>query len=112
MNITIGSQTIGTKFLTSPFSQAIGLMFQKPKPVLMDFKKERRTLGVHMFFCFWKLDIIFLNSKKTVVEMRTLKPFQIMESEKAAHYLLELPAGNIKKYKIKVGTKIKFALKI
>ena len=108
-NIIIGSKKLGAKFLTSPLTQAIGLMFQKPKPVVMDFKKERKAIGVHMFFCFWPLDLVLLNKSKKVVEIRkALKPFALFWASKPAKYLIELPAGFISKHKIKIGMKIKF----
>jgi uncharacterized protein len=99
---------IKARLLSSSFSQAFGLMFQKPKPVLMDFGKERISLGVHMFFCFWPLDLVFLGKQKKILEMKLgIKPFQIYTAKKA-YYLLELPAGTAKKNKLATGTLLHF----
>lgn len=109
-NITIfcGSKKVRAKLLFSPLSQVMGLMFQKPYPVLMDFKSERKSLGVHMFFCFWPLDLIFISKKKQVVELVLgIKPFR-WHTAKSAYYLLELPAGQAKLLGLKLGSKLQF----
>jgi len=107
--IKTASGAIKAKELNSSFSQAIGLMFQKPKPVLMNFKKERKNLGVHMLFCFWPLDLVFMDKNKKIVELKQdLKPFCFYNAKQPTQYLLELPNGSIKKHKIKVQRKLKF----
>ena len=109
-NIKKGSEVLfKAKELISSFSQAIGLMFQKPKPVLMIFKKPRKTLGIHMMFCFWPLDLVFLNQKKQVVEIKEcLKPFRFYTAKQTAKYLIETPNGFVKKHKLKVKDQLSF----
>ncbi len=108
-NIKLGSFAINAKELNSSFSQAIGLMFQKPKPVLMDFKKVRKSLGVHMLFCFWPLDLVFMDKTKNVVELKQgLKPFTFYNVKHPSQYLLELPEGWIKKHEIALNKKLEF----
>lgn len=108
-SIKIGSETIKAKELNSFFSQGFGLMFQKPKPVIMNFKKQRKQISVHMLFCFWPLDLVFLDNSKTVVETKKgLKPFLLYSSKNSAQYLIELPHGWINQYSIKPGQKLIF----
>lgn len=107
--ITLGSATITAKELNNPFSQALGLMFQKPKPVLMNFGKPRRALGVHMLFVFCPLDLVFLNQHKTITEIKQgLQPFRFYRAKQPASYLLELPAGLARATGIKPGQTLRF----
>ena len=79
------------------FSQSLGLMFKtKANPLLFIFKKEKK-ISLHMFFVFCSIDLIFLNEKKRIVEIKeNFKSFQIYTSTNKAKYLLELPQGTIK----------------
>ena len=97
---------------TSALSKAIGLMFSRPledRGLIFVFNQEQRTL-LHMLFVFFPIDIIYLNSRKEVVQLvQGARPFQLsIRPEAAAKYILELPADTIRKSKTKIGHKIAF----
>ncbi|RJQ16951.1 DUF192 domain-containing protein [Candidatus Woesearchaeota archaeon] len=96
------------KNLANPFAQGIGLMLQKPKPVLFSFSFPRREM-ITMFMVFYPLDLIFLDDKKKVIELKEhLKPFRNYLPQNKFQYLLEMPSGTIKRKKIKIGDVWKF----
>ena len=93
------------------FEKARGLMFAVPpknKGLLIDCNKESRLgSSIHMLFVFFPLDILWLNSKKKIVDIRhvfSFMPFAM--SRKPTKYVLELPSGYGKKFKI--GEKLRF----
>lgn len=77
------------------FSNALGLMFaRKPRPTLLRNRRETRFgSGIHMFFVFFPLDIIWLDSEYKIVDIRkNVKPFTgPYYPKKPAKYVLELP---------------------
>ena len=91
------------------FSKAIGLMFSKNKKKSLVFKFDsERIIPLHMFFVFYPIDALFLNKKNIVVESKeNFMPFRFYTPNKMAIYVIELPKGTIKKYKTKIGDKIK-----
>lgn len=93
------------------FSQGIGLMFHKKivdEAHIFIFDKER-NIPVTMFFVFFPIDILFLDKNKKVVELKeNFKPFTNYYPKNIAKYLIELPAGTIKKYKIAINDKLIF----
>jgi len=66
--------------------QTIGLMFQKPKPVL--FPVNGRKIDIHTFFCY-SMDIYWIK-ENNVVKMVNAKPFRIYPGT-FADYILETP---------------------
>jgi hypothetical protein len=92
-------------------SKAIGLMFSFPiknKGLIFFFEKEKR-IDLHMFFVFYPIDLIFLDRKKKIIELKEkFMPFTFYISKKKAKYLLELPVKTIKKSNSKIGDKIKW----
>ncbi len=82
-----------TKICNNFWSSALGLMFaKKPAPALLVSKKENIS-GIHMFFVFFPLDIIWLDSEYKIVDIkRHAKPFTgPYYPKKPAKYVLELP---------------------
>ncbi len=92
------------------FSKAKGLMFSKKLKdscLLFIFDKERK-ISLHMFFVFFPIDVIFLNEKKEIVDIkRNFMPFTLYTSKKPAKYVLEMPVNSIKK--INKGKKVNFS---
>jgi uncharacterized membrane protein (UPF0127 family) len=81
--------------------QGCGLMFSGKKNLLFSFKREERV-DLHMFFVFFPIDVLFLNSKKQVVEKARLLPFTLYFPSKPCRYILELSfPGFSEKAKIK-----------
>jgi len=85
-----------------------GLMFRSKGSVentawLFRFKRPRR-IGVTMIFVFFPIDIVFLDSKNRVVELKeNLKPFQNYTSKAKICSFIELKEGTIRRYSITEG---------
>jgi uncharacterized protein len=84
------------KHLLTTAQQARGLMFQfRPQTLVFHFKRPKK-ISLHMFFVFFPIDIIFLNSACKVVESKkNFLPFAMYTSKKTAQYLIEAPSGTI-----------------
>ncbi|MDD4662622.1 MAG: DUF192 domain-containing protein, partial [Candidatus ainarchaeum sp.] len=69
--------------MATGISQAIGLMFSRKKKfdyaLIFDRAYESKiNSSIHMFFVFYRITVIFLNSKKDVVDIKkNLKPFRL-----------------------------------
>ncbi len=92
-------------------SELKGLMFSKKlkrgRSLILDRGYESRAdSGIHMLFVFFSLDLVFLNSKKEVVDVREAFPFvSLIVPKKKARYIIEMNKGeNI----LKVGDKVSF----
>ncbi len=73
-------------------------MFRPKQNLLMIFKKPQK-ISLHNFFVFYPIDVLLLNEKREVVEIKqNFKPFTLWLSTKEGKYLVELayPA----KYKV------------
>ncbi|MFA5797590.1 MAG: DUF192 domain-containing protein [Candidatus Woesearchaeota archaeon] len=95
------------------FSKATGLMFRTKVAVhntgwIFDFSKPA-TVSITMWFVFYPIDILFLDSQKKIIEIAPgLKPFTNYSAKKPAHYFIELQAGTVKKKHIRLGQTLKF----
>ncbi len=86
------------------FSKALGLMFKtssKHQDLLFIFNSEKK-IGIHMFFVFYPIDVIWLDKTSKVVDLKTLRPFTIYNPRKNAMYVIELREGSIKKSKTQI----------
>ncbi|MCX8147015.1 MAG: DUF192 domain-containing protein [Candidatus Woesearchaeota archaeon] len=97
------------KIVKSIFLKVKGLMFTRKNAdfgLIFEFKSEK-TRPLHMFFVFYTIDVIFLDSKKRVAEIkRNLKPFSVYTPKNRSKYIIELPKGKAKYCNI--GDIIKF----
>jgi len=88
-----------------------GLMFRNKSSVdntawIFSFKNSRRV-SVTMFFVFFSIDIVFLDKKNRIVELKeNFKPFQNYTSKNKMYSFIELKSGTIKRYSIKVGDRV------
>lgn len=87
-----------------------GLMFRRGFPrgsaILFKLSKPGRY-GIHMFFVRFPIDLLYLDSRFVVVELREgLKPWRTHRSKAIANYLIELPVGTISRSKVKTGHKL------
>jgi uncharacterized membrane protein (UPF0127 family) len=63
--------------------------------------------GIHMFFVRFPIDLIYLDSKSVVVELRQgLKPWRIYRPKIIANSLIELPEGTILRSNVEIGHKV------
>ena len=101
---------VNVKICTDIFSQSIGLMFSKKKNNALIFKfNAEKIIPLHMFFVFYPIDVLFLDKRKTVVELKkNFRPFTFYTPKKKAMYVLEMPAGTINKSKTKLGDILNF----
>jgi len=95
----------------SLMSKLWGFMFSlsRKKAKVFVFKEER-NVGVHMLFVFMSLFVVWLDSRKRVVDFRLMLPFFSYYSERAK-YIVEIPYSrkNAKIFrKLKKGMKIEF----
>ncbi len=101
------------------FQKAKGLMGRKDLPddygMLFDLGKDKKE-GFWMFFMKIPIDIIFINSKKEIVDIKhCAKPlsidpgtWKIYYPENPARWVLEMNAGSMKRLKTKIGDKLEF----
>jgi len=81
-----------------------GLMFRKKQNLIMIFDKEKKV-SLHMFFVFYLIDVLILNEKKEILEIkRNFKPFSFWNSKEKGKYVAELAFPG----EYKVGEKILF----
>jgi uncharacterized membrane protein (UPF0127 family) len=104
MDIYKGDHLIAkeVKICESIFSRMLGLMFRtKIRPLLLQQARES-VIAIHMFFVFRRIDAIWLNKNKEIVEIkRSLLPFEPLAlSTTHAKYVLELPRYGAKILKI------------
>lgn len=96
------------KFCNNIFSKGFGLMFSRKtdKSLVLDFNTEK-IISLHMLFVFYPIDVIFLDEKKRVVEIKeNFKPFRFYTPKKKARYVIELPESSVKRSKTMVGDRI------
>ena len=92
------------KLANTYFKRFIGLMFENKKKfnyaLIFSFPKESRiSCSLHMLFVFYPINVIFLDSNKRIVDIKTnFKPFTMYSTSKKCRYLIELPEKIDKKY--------------
>ena len=94
----------------SVLSKSVGLMFSKNMGKCLVFKfNSEKIVPLHMFFVFYPIDVLFLDKKKVVVELKeNFLPFTLYTPKKKLIYVVELPNGIVKKSKTGIGDKIRF----
>lgn len=94
----------------SVLSRAVGLMFSKPTEaaMILSFPKET-NVSLHMFFVFFPIDVLFVDSSMKVVELvKSLAPFTTYSAGKKVKFVVELPAGSIAKSRTRIGDQLAF----
>jgi len=92
-------------------SKARGLMFTdeatvRSNALLFEFNRPARQ-GLHMFFVFYPIDVIFLDEKKKVVDVKErFMPFTAYNSTEKSKYVIELPQNTIKRSKTTTGDRL------
>ncbi len=97
------------EYCRSHMSKAFGLMFRRKlrdKALVFVFDKPQ-YVPLHMMFVFQKIDVLFLDEKKKVVELwKNFLPFAMRSPFRKAKYVIELPAGTADK--VNLGDSINF----
>ena len=89
----------------------LGLMFRKhiPEDYAMVFVMERpSTIGIHMLFMQFPIDVIFLNEEKKIAGLSRLNPWTGYKTMKNIRYVIEMSAGVIERHNLSMGGKIEF----
>lgn len=110
-NATTGKVIAASSRLAdSALSRTLGLMFSKPQQAALVLKfPEDERISLHMAFVFYPIDVIFVNSRKEIVDVKEdFRPFETYTSKRKAEYAIELPAGTVKQTKTKEGHRIEF----
>ena len=90
------------KVMSSFLGKAKGLMFSRfsgPGGLVFELEEEnRRNAAIHMMFVFSRIDVVWLDSSKRVVDVRhELLPFiGFVIPKSKAKYVVELPVGTAK----------------
>ncbi len=91
--------------------QVLGLMFRKqiPEDFAMIFVLEKpSSIGIHMLFMRFPIDVIFLNKEKRIAGLAQLKPWTGHKAMKDIKYIIETNPGTIGKYEISIGGQMDF----
>lgn len=99
-----------TALCRTVFKRAAGLMLSKKenKALIFIFSKEK-IVPLHMLFVFYPIDVIFADKNKKVAEIKeNFKPFTFYSPKNKAMYVVELPAGTIKKSRTEVKDVLSF----
>ena len=99
-----------SRIADSAVKRVVGLMFSKPTEAAMILKFPKDTsISLHTYFVFFPIDILLVDGRLRVVELvPAMQPFTTYSSKSRASYVVELPAGTIKKTRTKVGDEIAF----
>ena len=99
------------EFARTMLAQSLGLMFRKSMPhsysMIFTLKKPSQV-NVHMLFVFFRIDVIFLNEEKRVMDFSQLKPWVGYKAMNDIKYVLEMKAGTIDKFNLSEGGQMEF----
>ena len=94
------------RLLTSRFMHAFGLMFRRR---LVDagwvflFRKTA-SWPLTNVFVFQRIDALWLDANKQVLQVRTIAPFALhVPGVAGTHFVIELPAGAARRAGVRVG---------
>ena len=101
---TLGKKISKAKYCNSIFSKFKGLMFSNKLKKGRSIILVGNNLSLHMFFVFFPIDIVYLDSNKKVVEIRQAIPFlSFIRPKKKSKYVIEMNRGeNV----LKIGDKV------
>jgi len=91
--------------------QMLGLMFRTHLPgdyAMIFMMKKPSSVGIHMLFMRFPIDVIFLNEEKKIVGLANLKPWTGHKSMKNTKYVIETNPGTIERYNISIGGQMEF----
>lgn len=100
-------------YCNNMFSKGFGLMFRSKDSVkdvawIFTFGKPR-IVSLTMWFVFFPIEAIFLDDKKKIVEIASLRPWGFYNPSKISNYCIELELGTVKNFGLKVGDKLIFS---
>ncbi len=107
-NVLIAKDVV---WLDTFLGHARGLMFKaRITPHVLAFCSEHRT-SLHTFFVAEPIDVIFVNKKKEVCELKEhFVPYSFYKPKYAAQYIIELPAKTIRKTGTNIGDRVRISV--
>ncbi|ASJ16788.1 hypothetical protein A3L04_06715 [Thermococcus chitonophagus] len=98
------------KFADTFIKRFLGLMFRKPRYALIFVlpTETRINASIHGFFMREAIDVIFLDSKRKVVDFTILRPWRLYTPKRPAKYIIEGPKGMLQTLRVEVGDVIKW----
>ncbi len=107
--MAVGPLELGqAELVTSRFGQARGLMFSRQRNLIFALPRER-SLVMHMLFVFYPIDVVLLDSRHEIVELKPgFRPFAFYRLKRKVRYILELENSAIGKFGLRLGDRISF----
>lgn len=94
MKIRVGNTEIEAEPCRGFFGRLRGLMFSPRRNIVLCLPREgRNRAAIHSFFVFFPFSAVFLNSRREVVDVKTMKPFRTYRPRRPAQYVLEIGRG-------------------
>lgn len=99
------------KICQTAWSRFWGMMFlvRFKYAYLFFFKKPVKVVW-HMFFVFFKIDVVFMRDDVVVEYKLDFRPFHIYKQNELADVVLELESGSIKRLGLMVGDRLEVCL--
>jgi uncharacterized protein len=92
-----------------------GVMFRRHLPpgfaMVFDMGLEMRAnIAIHMVFVLVSIDVIYLDGRRTIVDIRhRLRPWiGLAIPKKPARYAIEMPSGTAAEHRLKVGDSLEW----
>ncbi len=109
-NLTKGKIVCDAIEAKSFVDRAHGLMFkgrlEEGRGLLI--KLQYRYPSIHSCFMRFPIDLIFLDSGKTVVDLHNLKPWRFYSAKGSCAWVLEVNTGTIAEKAIEIGDVLEF----
>lgn len=94
------------------FGRALGLMFRRRleegEGLLIEFSSLLKSCLIHSFFMRFTIDLIFIDSDMSVVDLTALAPWRMYRPKSDCRGVLEVGEGTIEENDIKLGDKLTF----
>lgn len=97
---------VKAQYCASFFCRLRGLMFRRSMPVdqgllLVQARESRLDASIHMFFVWFALAVVWINTQGEVVDVRLAQPWRAAYiPRRAAKYILELESSHINDFLI------------
>ncbi len=99
------------EFAEGLISQSKGLMFRKgitERYALVFILSAPRSVSIHMFFVYFPIDVLFLDTDKKILAATTLKPWTgLVRSPESTRYIIEMHSGSIERHALCPGDAIR-----
>lgn len=111
INLTKKNTLCRAEVADSFLRRAIGLMFARPDrgaALLIKYSSVLQSRTIHSFFMSFSLDLVFIDEKKRVTEIKTLDPWGFTAPEKPCQWVLEVEKGSLPPGAVESGNVLEF----